>query len=256
MQLPNLLLSVFFSPTIVGYYGLASRLLRMPITLLGNAISQVFYQRASIAYLNGELSKAVDLIFHSLFTLSVFPLILLTLFGGDYFATIFGDTWMEAGTYVQILSPLTLLIFVGIPLVSLPNIMERQEVGLIFSVALFIMQVISLILGGMIGNIYLTLLCLSITGSCVWLLFFAWIFRNTGLSGKLVMISLKPTVLLCCLLGATLFIGVALSGLSQWLLLFFSGLVCLVYFLLLFGLDPQLKQYSQPYLYKAIKHGR
>ena len=53
-QLPNFLLSAFFSTTVVGYYALGDRVLRLPMNLVGSAIAQVFYQRASEAKNEGK----------------------------------------------------------------------------------------------------------------------------------------------------------------------------------------------------------
>ena len=43
-----LMLAIFFSPVIIGYYAMAYMVIRLPSKLLGSAIFQVFYQKACV----------------------------------------------------------------------------------------------------------------------------------------------------------------------------------------------------------------
>ncbi|MDI2587664.1 oligosaccharide flippase family protein [Psychrobacillus sp. NEAU-3TGS] len=43
VQLPVFIISAFFSSTIVGFYSLSNRVLNMPMSILGNAVGQVFF---------------------------------------------------------------------------------------------------------------------------------------------------------------------------------------------------------------------
>ena len=70
-QLPALLLTAFFSPVVVGFYSLGFMVLQMPMSLIGGAIAQVFFQRASEAYHQGTLTQLVESIFAVLLKLSV-----------------------------------------------------------------------------------------------------------------------------------------------------------------------------------------
>ena len=65
-QLPTLLLSFYFSPKIVGFYALVKTV--------------TVYQKASEAnYCAGNLSKVVEEVFRLLVSLSIFPILLLSL---------------------------------------------------------------------------------------------------------------------------------------------------------------------------------
>jgi O-antigen/teichoic acid export membrane protein len=255
-QLPTFLLSAFFSTTVVGYYGLAVRLLRMPITLLGNAISQVFYQRASVVFVQGGLANFVHAIFHTLFVFGVFPLLLLTIWGADIFTTLFGANWTEAGVYTQILSPLSFLMFVGISLVSVPNIIGRQDSGLVFYGVIFVAQGVSLWVGGMMGNATLALLYLSVCSCVVWLFYFHWIFKHVGLSSKLVLTALRSAGILFGGLFFFVLLVEFLSSVTGWPLLLLCVLLCFVYYAALICVDQQIKGYAQPYFYKVKKFVR
>ena len=73
-QLPIIILAFYFSPKIVGFYALGETVLSMPMNMVGGAVSQVFFQKASEAhYPNGNLSKLVDEVFKRLVSPWHFP---------------------------------------------------------------------------------------------------------------------------------------------------------------------------------------
>ena len=88
-QLPVLMLGVFFSPIIVGYYALGFRVIQMPMQLVGQAVGQVFIQRIAQAKKDGSLSIIVERIFRRLLIISFFPLLMLTLLGDNLFLFIY-----------------------------------------------------------------------------------------------------------------------------------------------------------------------
>ncbi|QCS49051.1 lipopolysaccharide biosynthesis protein [Picosynechococcus sp. PCC 11901] len=163
-QLPTLMLSAFFSPIIAGYYDLGNRVLKIPMSLIGNSISQVFFQRASEAKTSNYLDVVVEKTFFYLIKLCLFPSLVLTLMGKELFEIIFGSQWSEAGIYVQILGIWTLIWFVSSPLSNLLSVLEKQEFALFINVFIFITRLISLYVGGVANNIYLAIALFSFSG--------------------------------------------------------------------------------------------
>ena len=47
--LPIFILTMYFNPTIVGYYALGLMVLQLPLSLIGSAVTQVFFQKAAEA---------------------------------------------------------------------------------------------------------------------------------------------------------------------------------------------------------------
>ncbi len=88
----------------MGYYALGLDVLQLPMSLIGSAISQVFFQRAAEARFNGTLSQIVEDTFLRLSLVGIFPILLLASIGRDLFTVIYSPTWAEAGTYTQILA--------------------------------------------------------------------------------------------------------------------------------------------------------
>ena len=168
-QLPSLMLLYFFSTTVVGYYALSNRMIVLPMTLIGSAIAQVFYQRSAELRSNPEnLSKSVELVFRRLVAIGLFPAVVLGIAGPELFGIVFGVNWVEAGRYAQILSPWMFILFISSPLSTLFATLERQELALIVNSIILASRVIALVIGGLTNNIYFTLVIWSITGVLVY----------------------------------------------------------------------------------------
>jgi len=168
-QLPSLMLLYFFSATVVGYYSLSNRMIVLPMTLLGSAIAQVFYQRTAELRSDKEhLSKSVELVFRRLVAMGLFPAVVLGIAGPELFGIIFGANWIEAGRYAQILSPWMFILFISSPLSILFATLERQELALIVNSVILCTRFAALVIGGLTDNIYITLIIWSGTGVLVY----------------------------------------------------------------------------------------
>lgn len=179
-QLPTFLLSAFFSTAIVGYYALGMNILQLPMSLIGAAISQVFFQRAAEAKFDGSLAKIVEETFLRLSLVGVFPILLLASTGRDLFTVAFGPTWAEAGTFVQILALWTFFVFITAPICALFSVLERQGTFLIFNACLFAARAIALAAGGMTGDPRLALGLFSAVGVVAWAGLCIWLLREAG----------------------------------------------------------------------------
>lgn len=167
-QLPAFLLAAFFSPEIVGYYALGFRVLQFPMSLIGGSIAQVFFQRASKAYSDGTLPHFVENVFHSLIAIGIFPILTVTIIGPELFAAIFGEAWIEAGSYAQILSIWAFLWFISSPLSTIRAVLEKQAFGIKINILIFVTRIISLILGGVTGNPVIALSLFAFSGVLVY----------------------------------------------------------------------------------------
>lgn len=167
-MVPVFLLSFFFSPFVVGFYALSLRILQMPMDLIGNAIGQVFFQKASEAHQHGQLAPIVEKIFTFLVAIGLFPILMISLIGRDFFIVVFGQNWAEAGVYAQILSVSLALFFVTSPLTMLTAALEKQKFALTTSTALLILRSASLIAAGILSNARLGILLFSISGVLIY----------------------------------------------------------------------------------------
>lgn len=112
-----ILFGFLFDLKIVGYYSLASRILRMPNLLVANSIGSVFKNEAAKSI--KELGNCERLFIQTLKRLLLFsaPIyLILALFSPSIFVLVFGETWLFAGKMAQILSVLMLFEFMVVPL--------------------------------------------------------------------------------------------------------------------------------------------
>jgi lipopolysaccharide exporter len=177
-QVPIVLLSFFFSQTVVGYYSYGLRVLQLPMSLIGSAISQVFLQRAAKdRALGKDLGALVEGTFERMVSLATLPLALIVLIGPEAFEIVFGAGWFEAGVYSRILAP-SLLFNFAIGSLPLFSVLERQEAGLVFTGILFAGRIIPFLVGGVAQMPARFILALfSTCGALIWLLICLWQFH-------------------------------------------------------------------------------
>lgn len=128
------LISYFFGLEIVGLYSFALGLLYKPTMIIGQSVSQVYYQQASVKINNGEsiLNESVSLIKKlSIIGLLIFLPILL--FGSEIFSFVFGVKWFEAGQLARIIAPWIFLKMIVYPLSVIPQIYDLQRKYFIIS---------------------------------------------------------------------------------------------------------------------------
>ncbi len=138
-NLINILISMFYSVTTLGFFSLVQRLLGVPSSLIGQSIGQVYFQQAvrekqktgrAIKTFNGALKK--------LLIIGVPSFGFLFFFAEELFAIIFGENWRMAGKYAKILLPLFFIRFVSSSLSSTNVIFEKQKIGLYINLILLI----------------------------------------------------------------------------------------------------------------------
>jgi O-antigen/teichoic acid export membrane protein len=136
----------------------------LPMSLIGGAIAQVFFQRAAMAQHEGSLAIIFEDAYSFLIKISLFPLLLLTFIGQYLFVLIFGPSWGEAGFYIQILSVWAVFFFISSPISSILSIAGKQKTGLILSTINLITRIVSIVLGGLLGSPTLSILFFSLSG--------------------------------------------------------------------------------------------
>lgn len=255
-QLPVLFLSFYFSPAIVGFYALGSAVVRMPLRIIGSAVAQVFYQKASEEKNRGDVYQITINTYKRLVALGLFPLLMLCIIGQDLFLVVFGHNWSEAGIYTQILAPWAFFTFASSPLSTLFLVFERQHFALLMHSAIFFTRFISLYIGGILGNVYIALGLFSLTGVLVYGGLAYWNMRLAGISFY--------TIAAVFLRYFCYFFPAALSllfmkyylGISSAILLIVSIFMICFYELIVFCRDDYFKGYINGKKVKHLIYGR
>lgn len=239
-QLPAFLLSAFFTPAIVGFYSLGFRLLQLPMSFIGSAISQVFYQRASRAVSEGTLSVLVENVFRMLVIIGMFPILILTIVGGDVFTVVFGRAWTEAGVYAQILGLWAFVWFISSPLSTIYLVVEEHHFGFSYNFFNLTTRFLSLAIGGILGNARTALILFSASGIIVYGYLCLKMIYYSGVGTSKALKIVFSNFVLFIPAGAFL-VALKTEELNQTILVIISGLIICIYYLYILKYDKQVK---------------
>lgn len=114
--------------TAIGNFNRAFQLLIMPLTLVGQAVSQVFRQRAAEdLHAQGLCWPVFKKTALALTAISIGPTLLLAFFAPAVFAMFLGPRWYGAGEMARILVPMLMMKTIASPLSTVFNLYERQQ---------------------------------------------------------------------------------------------------------------------------------
>jgi O-antigen/teichoic acid export membrane protein len=182
LKLPVFFIAYFFSARELGYFVLVQLVLRIPLNLVGQSISSVFFQRAAELKTDPQrLAARVVELYTFLNAFIILPALVLAFFGDDLVAFVFGAGWAEAGTYLQIIVFAALIEFVTAPLGPLFNVLEKQKAALGFNVLLMAARAAALAAGGLTGDIRLALALYVLCDIVARSVKFRYIFRQVGI---------------------------------------------------------------------------
>lgn len=240
-QLPAFLLAFYFSPAIVGFYSLGFRLLQMPMSFIGGSISQVFFQRASIAKSENTLDSLVENVFRILVIVGMFPILTVTIVGSDVFGVVFGQAWTEAGIYAQILSIWAFVWFISSPLSAIYVVMEKQQFGLKYNIFNFATRILSLAIGGYLGNARIALILFAASGVlvygylCLKMMYYAEVKMSR-------VAKIVTSNLLYFIPAGTILVILKLFEFNQFVIVGISGLLIAIYYGYIIKTDKQLNK--------------
>lgn len=152
-QMPVLLLSALFNTAVVGFFTLTQRVMAAPMSLVANALGDVFRQEASQAYIHQGNCKAIyKKTFMRLLLISAGPFTVFFFVAPALFAWIFGEQWRIAGEYARILTPMAFLQFVISPLSAMFMIAEKQRLDLLWQILLLFLVTSSFFIGNFLSS--------------------------------------------------------------------------------------------------------
>lgn len=143
-----MLIAFYFTATEAGFYGLTYRIISAPISLIGHALSNVFFQRASEKWnRDRDVSPILEIILSKMILLSGFVAVVLFLTGPRLFGIVFGREWTVSGDYVRILTPMFFVQFLLSPVSPTLIVMERQGLMIGVQGLLLVATVIPFVVG-------------------------------------------------------------------------------------------------------------
>jgi O-antigen/teichoic acid export membrane protein len=143
-----IVLGYLFDLKVVGYYSLASRILRMPNLLVANSIGSVFKNEAAKAIKEvGNCEKLFVWTLKRLFFFALPIYSIIFIFAPNIFVLVFGTSWEYAGKLAQILSGLILIEFMVVPLKNVFYLKKNNNTYLFIQVSSTIISTIAIFVG-------------------------------------------------------------------------------------------------------------
>ena len=157
------LLNYFFSKSLLGSYAFAFRILKVPAALIGAAMFQVYFQKASTLVADGKKLQSLTKSVYVQMSLVGVPIFTaLAFFAPTLFSWIFGASWREAGEISQLLSPWLLLNFIFSPVAAITIVLNKQQWAMRFALVDTLLRCAAIIIGGRMGNAQLSFVLLSL----------------------------------------------------------------------------------------------
>lgn len=147
-QFIPIVFSVLYSTTIVGFFSLANRMLRLPNIVITGSIGNVFRNDAiDEIRKKGNCETLYRSTLKKLTILSLPIYLTIFLIAPTIFDVIFGKEWKIAGYFARIMSIMLLFEFIAIPLNTLFYVREKQKILMRFQVLNSILTFIAIFLG-------------------------------------------------------------------------------------------------------------
>ncbi|MDU7214391.1 lipopolysaccharide biosynthesis protein [Clostridium sp.] len=180
----NLFIENLFGAGTLGFYSMSYRVLGLPLGIISNNVSKVFFEEASKEYNeNGGFTSSLRKTTKFLIILAIPMVFVLIIASPMVFRIAFGTKWEIAGTYVQYLAPMFGVRFVVSAVSPAFIIVQKQDYEILTQSGFIISSICIYLLVksfGLSTEIYLILI--TITFSLVYLIYYYLILRCS--SGK------------------------------------------------------------------------
>jgi len=181
-ELPVILLASLFSPSAAGLYMLANRVLQEPMSLLGQAVGQVFHAEAAHALRESRLDVVTLKAFKALLRLGTCPLLIFAFSAPEVFQVVFGKEWLQAGVFAQFIIPMVWINFVFGPLSVAGSVLERLPAVFLFQLALFFSSAAAMICGyALLHDLNSAILFFALANFLVNFFWMLWLFGTAGI---------------------------------------------------------------------------
>lgn len=147
IQAPVILFAAFFSPALVGYYALATRLVAAPVSLIGQATAKVFLPHVIEANRAGHARASVLKLTSTLAWISFPAFTVLALASEPVVRILFGASWSPAAAIVSWTALWAAWQLVASPLSVTLIGLEAQRTNTMLQAGLFTLRCLAILVG-------------------------------------------------------------------------------------------------------------
>lgn len=239
-ELPSFMLLGFFNPAVLGFYVLGHRLLRLPVSLIGSSIGEVYFERGAKAYKKGTLNEITELVQKRLVQAGFFPFFVLSFVGEDLFSTFFGIEWATAGLYSQILALWTFIWFMTSPNTTIYSITNNQDKMFKIQILLFVLRFIGLGIGGLLDSAVLAIALFAVAGILGYGILLTHLSSIAKVSPLLIIKEIS-SLWLPCIIFTIVIVPSLIYDISPWWVTGISVISVILYYPYIFWKEPELR---------------
>ncbi len=179
-SMPILILAAYFNMAEVGIFALAITIGLKPITIITGSINQILFQKTSQNKVEEINSFPILLAFcRKTLLIAVPTFIIAYLFLPPTVKWLFGEEWIKAGEYIQLMLPWFLAVLMASSLSYMPAVVGKQKKAMIIEIIYATCRISILFIGVWQQDIKLAILLFSIvntlfvSGLLIWFLYLA-----------------------------------------------------------------------------------
>jgi len=158
LYVPQVLFAAFYSAEVAGWFALSQRVIAAPLNIVVDSVAQVYFGEA--ARLPRDDPRAMRRLFlrltGRLALIGGLPVAVICILAPLFFTFVFGSQWEMAGRYVQLLGLMFAVRFAIVPLAHTLNILERQDLYLVWDSTRLALVAGSLLVGKAMGFSHIT----------------------------------------------------------------------------------------------------
>lgn len=174
VYVPVILFATLYTSQVAGWFGFTQRMLALPITLVGQAVAQVYLSELAQSRRRGGGGRQLALFRAASARLMIVGgagALCLILLARPVFPLVFGEAWRESGAMAQALAVSLALQFVASPLSQTLIVYERTVLQFVWDTSRLLLATAAVVVPASVGTSPLaTVWCLSIVSA----LCYAW----------------------------------------------------------------------------------
>ncbi|HDV4516937.1 TPA: type 8 capsular polysaccharide synthesis protein Cap8K [Staphylococcus aureus] len=155
-------IGILYTNTEVGIYGMAIRVLGIPVTIISLGLSKIFMQQANDYYIEHGNFRNLLLKFSSILVIvSIILYVPLYLFSEELVNILLGHSWVDAITVIKIVIPLFVIRLI-VSTVSLSVIvLQKQQLELILQALFLIGATVTFVISKMLNLTFLNFVSIN-----------------------------------------------------------------------------------------------
>lgn len=179
IHLPIILLSAWASGPEAGYLNLGMYAMQVPMSLIGNAVSQVYMSRGPEEARAGTLGRFTTEVLSGLLKSGVGPILCIGVVAPELFRIVFGSEWTRAGVLVTWMVPWFILQFLASPISLALHIHNRLLEAFLLQVFGLALRTGSVVLAIALPGAYLSE-AYALSGAIFYLVYLLLILNIVG----------------------------------------------------------------------------